>query len=318
VPGVFSMMYDILVIVVPVFLVIGTGSIVKWTRLVDAGFLLQLNRLVYFLALPALLFYKISTADFSASFNGTLMIGLLVSTSIGFVLSYAYGVLRNYPPLARGAFAQGAFRGNIAYIGLAIVYNAFGETGLASAGILLGFLVPAMNFLAIVALLLPYRNDGQKIGPGLWIRQIGGNPLIIASLIGIAWSFFRLPMPKVVGAALHIITDMALPLALISIGASFSWEKLRGDLKVTMLATGIKLVGMPFLTALVLILSGVRGQDLAIGVLFAGTPTATAAYIMAQQMKGDAELSGSIIMLSTLLSVLTYTLALYCLKVMGL
>jgi malate permease and related proteins len=313
-----TQVYDILVVVLPVFLVIGTGSILKLTRLVDAGFLFQLNRMVYYLALPALLFYKISTANFSASFNGTLMIGLLVSTAAGFALSYTYGVLRAYPPVVRGTFSQGAFRGNIAYIGLAIVYNAYGEKGLASAGILLGFLVPAMNFFAIIALLLPYRKGGQRISAGVWIRQIGGNPLIIASFIGIAWSFFRLPMPKVVGSALHIITDMALPLALISIGASFSWEKLRGDLKVTILATGIKLVMMPFLAALVLILTGVRGQDLAIGVLFAGTPTATAAYIMAQQMQGDAELSGSIIMLSTLLSVLTYTIALYCLKATGL
>jgi malate permease and related proteins len=313
-----NLFHDILVIVLPVFLVIGTGSVVRWTRLVDAAFLFQLNRMVYYLALPALLFYKISTADFSASFNGTLMIGLLISTSIGFVLSYAYGVLRAYPPVLRGTFAQGAFRGNIAYIGLAIVFNACGEKGLASAGILLGFLVPAMNFLAIIALLMPYRNEGQRMGAGVWIRQIGGNPLIIASFVGIAWSFFRLPMPKVMGSALHIITDMALPLALISIGASFSFEKLRGDLKVTMLATSIKLVGMPFLAALVLIPLGVRGQDLVIGVLFTGTPTATAAYIMAQQMKGDAELSGSIIMLSTLLSVLTYMVALYILKAAGL
>ena len=156
------------------------------------------------------------------------------------------------------------------------------------------------------------------MGAGFWVRQIGGNPLIIASLIGIAWSFFRLPMPKVMDSAFNIITGMALPLALISIGASFSWEKLRGDLKIIVPATVFKLVFLPFLAALVLLLLGVRGQDLVIGVMFAGTPTATVAYIMAQQMHGDAELSGSIIMLSTLLSVFTYAIALYCLKVMGL
>jgi malate permease and related proteins len=312
-----SQFYDVLVIVLPVFLVIATGSVLKWTRLADAGFLFQLNRIVYYLALPSLLFYKISTADFSASFNGALMIGLLVSIIAGFASSYAYGALR-YPPAVRGAFSQGAFRGNLAYIGLPVVYNAYGEKGLASAGILLGVLIPAMNFFAIVALLMPHRNGDRKMSAGFWVRQIGGNPLIIASLIGIAWSFFRLPMPKVIDSALNIITGMALPLALISIGASFSWEKLRGDLKITVPATVFKLVFLPFLTALVLLLLGVRGQELAIGVLFAGTPTATVAYIMAQQMQGDAELSGSIIMLSTILSVLTYTIALYCLKIMGL
>ena len=310
--------YDILVIVLPVFLVIATGSVLKWTRLADAGFLFQLNRMVYYLALPSLLFYKISTADFSASFNGTLMIGLLVSIAAGFALSYAYGALWAFPPSVCGTFSQGAFRGNLAYIGLPIVYNAYGEKGLAVAGILLGVLIPAMNFFAIVALLMPHRNGDRKMGAGFWVRQIGGNPLIIASFIGIAWSFFRVPMPKVMDSALNIITGMALPLALISIGASFSWEKLRGDLKVALQATVFKLVILPFLAALVLLALGVRRQELAIGVLFAGTPTATVAYIMAQQMQGDAELSGSIIMLSTLLSVFTYTIALYCLKATGL
>ena len=313
-----SLFYDVLTIVLPVFLVIATGSVLKVTRLADAGFLFQLNRMVYFLALPSLLFYKISTADFSVSFNLSLMLGLLGSITAGFILSYAYGVFLAYPPSDRGTISQGAFRGNLAYIGLAIVYNAYGEKGLASAGILLGFLVPAMNFLAIAALLLPHQNGERRIGAGFWIRQIGGNPLIVSSFAGIAWSFFHFPMPKVMDSAFNIITGMALPLALISIGASFSWEKLRGDLRITVLATGFKLVFLPFLAALVLLLSGVRGQDLAIGVLFAGTPTATAAYIMAQQMQGDAELSGSIIMLSTLLSVLTYTIALYCLKAIGL
>ena len=238
-----NLFYDILVIVLPVFLVIGTGSVLKWTRLVDAGFLFQLNRMVYYLALPALLFYKISTADFSASFNGdsddraACQYQLPVLSSPMPTVCCGPIRLRSAAPLPRGPSGE-----ILPISGLPSSINACGEKGLASAGILLGFLVPAMNFLAIVALLMPYRNGGQRMGAGVWIRQIGGNPLIIASFIGIAWSFFRLPMPKVMGSALHIITDMALPLALISIGASFSWEKLRGDLKVTMLATGIKLV----------------------------------------------------------------------------
>ena len=109
---------------------------------------------------------------------------------------------------------------------------------------------------------------------------------------------------------------MSLPLALLSIGASFSFRKLRGDLGIAALATCFKVVLMPLLTGVVLVLLGIHGQELAIGVLLAGTPTATAAYIMAQQLKGDAELSGAIIMLSTLCSLATYTLALYLLHLL--
>lgn len=309
-----ALFIDILRIVLPVFLVIGLGFLLKRIRFFDSDFIVQLNRLIYFIALPALLFYNIAVADFAARFNSLLLVGLLATVFLTFLLSYAYAVVRGYSPEARGSFCQGAFRGNLAYIGLAIVFNAFGAEELATAGILLGFIVPFFNFLAIIALLLPHRQQNQPMGAVFWIRQLSYNPLILASFAGILWSFFKVPMPQVLDRSLDIIAGMALPLALLAIGASFSLEKLRGDLSKALIATSIKIVWLPLCTAVVLLLLGIRGNELAIGVIFAGTPTATAAYIMAQQMKGDAELSGSIIMLSTLLSIFSYTLALFVLQ----
>jgi len=309
---------DILLVVLPVFLVIALGFGLKWTGLVDSGFIFGLNRLIYYIALPALLFYKIALADFSASFNGVLLLGLLGAVFLTFLFSYGYAALRGYPAEVRGSFCQGAFRGNLAYIGLAIVFNAYGEAGLATAGILLGFMVPFFNFLAIVALLLPHRHNEQRMGPAFWAQQLSYNPLIISSFAGILWSFLKIPLPQVLARSLDIITGMALPLALLAIGASFSLERLRGDLSKALIATSIKIVWLPLFTAIILLFLGIGGRDLAIGVIFAGTPTATAAYIMAQQMKGDAELSGSIIMLSTLFSVFSYTIALFVLQALKL
>ncbi len=309
---------NILLIVLPVFLVIALGFSLKWTGLVDSGFVFGLNRLVYYIALPALLFYKIALADFSASFHGLLLVGLLAAVFLTFLFSYGYAALRGYSPEVRGSFCQGAFRGNIAYIGLAIVFNAYGEEGLAAAGILLGFMVPFFNFLAIVALLLPHRHNEQRMGAAFWAQQLSYNPLIISSFAGILWSFLKLPLPQVLDRSLDIITGMALPLALLAIGASFSLRRLRGDLSKALIATSIKIVWLPLFTAIILLFLGIGGRDLAIGVIFAGTPTATAAYIMAQQMKGDAELSGSIIMLSTLFSIFSYTIALFTLQRLGL
>ncbi|TRO81153.1 AEC family transporter [Desulfuromonas acetexigens] len=308
---------DILNIVLPVFLVIALGYGLKRLNLIDQAFLLQTNRLVYYVCLPLLLFYKIGAADFLANFNGALVLGSAAAIAIGFFVSYAYAALRRYPPEARGAFSQGAFRGNLAYMGLAIVFNAYGETGLTRAGILMGFLVPVLNFFAILALLWPHRHE-EKRGSVFWIRQILFNPLILASFAGILWSFLALPMPVVFERALDISTRMTLPLALIAIGGGFSLERLKGDLVRAAFATGIKLVWLPLLATLILIALGVGGQDLAIGILMAGTPAATATYIMAHQLKGDAELAGSIVMMSTLLSALTYTLALFILRTQGL
>ncbi len=313
-----SLFFDILHIVLPVFLVIGLGYFLKRLRLIDEAFLFQTNRLVYFICLPLLLFYKIGTADFSASFNGPLVVGSAAAIAFGFLASYGWAALRRYPPAVRGVFSQGSFRGNLAYMGLAIVFNAYGEAGFTRAGILMGFLVPVLNFFAILALLLPHRTGDQRQTSSFWVRQVVLNPLIIASFAGIAWSFLRLPLPSILDRSLDIATGMTLPLALIAIGGSFSLEKLRGDLVKAAFATGIKIVWLPLLAAVLLLLLGVGGRDLAIGVLMAGTPAATATYIMAHQLKGDAELAGSIVMMSTLFSALSYTVALYILRSLGL
>jgi len=304
-----------MVIVLPVFLVVGLGYGLKRSPLLDETFLFQLNRLVYYLALPLLLFYKIASADFSVSFDPFLVGGMAVVVAAGFLLTYCFAVMCGYSQEVRGTFSQCAFRGNLAYIGLAIVFNAYGESGLATAGMLLGFIVPLLNFFSIVALLLPHRQS--RLRPTLFAKQIVLNPLIVACFAGTLWSLLQLPFPMVLDKALYIATGMALPLALISIGASFSLQKLRGDLGTAFWACGWKLVVMPVMAALLLTTLGVQGENLAVGVLFAGTPTATAAYIFTQQMRGDAELAGAIIMLTTLLSIVSYTLILLMLKSAG-
>lgn len=310
--------FDIINIVLPVFSVIALGWLLRRLGLIDGAFLKQTNKLVYYVCLPLLLFYKIGTADFFANFNGRLVLGSITAITITFIASYLYSVARNYPNDARGVFSQGAFRGNLAYMGLAITLNAYGETGLTKAGILMGFLVPFLNLYAIFALLWPHRGDGEQRGSTFWLRQVIFNPLIIASFLGILWSFLDLPIPVVFERSLKIATGMTLPLALLAIGGGFSVERLRGDLVKASLASGVKTIWMPILASILLISMGVEGMDLGIGVLIAGTPAATANYIMADQLKGDAELAGTIVMFSTLLSAITYTVALLILRSQGL
>ncbi|HPX61018.1 MAG TPA: AEC family transporter [Deltaproteobacteria bacterium] len=308
---------EILNIVLPVFLVIGIGTGLKHTGLIDSGFLFQTNRLIYYLALPLLLFHKISTADFRATFNPLVVLNIVLAMCVVLAGSYLYASLRGYSPASRGTFCQCSFRGNLAYVGLAIVASAFGETGLARAGVLLGFLVPVMNVLVILVLTLAQAGNGPDKGLGHYVSEILRNPLIIASLAGLAWSFLQLPMPVAVGRTLQIATGMSLPLALIAIGGSFSLQRLQGDMYKALLATGIKNVSMPLIALPLLLMAGIRGEELAVAVVMAAAPTATATYIMAQEMKGDAELAGSIVILSTLFSLPVYVAILYLLRTIG-
>lgn len=310
-------MFDIFLIVLPVFLVIGLGFMLRGTGLVDGSFLSRLNRLVYYVPLPIMFFYKIAQADFSASFNPRLLLSTIAAVVAVCVLSYLYAGLRNYEPKVHGAFAQSCCRGNLVYVALPIIYSAYGEEGFAVAGIMIGFMTPLVNFCSILVLLLPQQRGDHQLGPSFWFNQIALNPLIIASFLGIAWSIFDLPIPLVLAETFDIISGMAMPLALMVIGASFSLAELRGDMVVTTIASVVKLVLLPVLAGALLILFGVRGVELGVGILLTGAPAASAGYILAQQLKSDGELTSSIIMVSTLASVFSYTLCLYLLKIAG-
>ncbi len=308
---------DTILIVLPVFLVVAFGFLLRFTTLVDKDFLKQLNNLVYFVALPALLFHKISTADFSATFNPALLIGMMLATAAVFAGSYYYAFLRGYSPGSKGAFCQGSFRGNLSYIGLAIIFNAYGEQGLAIGGVVLGFLIPFVTFLSILAMLLPQKQGRQKLGVDFWAAQLLYNPLVIASFAGIVWSLLSIGMPEVFDRSFTIITGMSLPLALIAIGASFSFKNLKGEVTKAVLASLVKLVWLPFVTAVVLVAMGVGGVELATGVMLSAAPTATLSYIIAVQFDSDADLSISIVILTTLFSVFTYAAAIYILSAGG-
>ncbi len=313
-----ALFIETVTIVLPVFLVIGLGFLLRRVGLFNEEFTRQTNRLVYLVFLPILLFHKISQADFASYFNGPLVVGSSLAIACLFFISYAYASLRRYPAPSLGSFSQGSFRGNLAYIGLAICLNAYGDSGLTRASILMGFLVPVLNLFAIIALIWPQRNQDSESPNQNWLREILLNPLILASFAGICWSYFSLPVPVIVKGSLGIVSGLTLPLALLAIGGSFSLQRLKGDLQSAGIATLLKLIAMPALATLILMAAGVQGIDLGIGILLAGTPAATATYIMAHQMKADAELAGSIVMLSTLASAFSYTLLLLLLRHNGL
>ncbi len=304
-----TLFFEITGIVFPVFLIMAIGYGLRRIQFLDALFIQQANRLVFHICLPLLLVYKIGTSDFGANFNLYLLLTSYLTITTIMAISYAYAHWRGYPPNQSGVFCQGSFRANMAIVGLAIIFNAYGNEGLTRAGILMGLIVPFLNFFSVLILLFPHARQ-EQFHPLTYLKQILLNPLIIGSLIGIAWSLLEIPLPQVLDRTLDIFTSMTLPLALLCIGAGFTFQRLQGDLWQISTAVFFKNILLPCIAALYFILFHVHNLDFAIGVLLLGSPTAAASYIMASQMKGDSELAGAIIVLSTLLSILTYSLIL--------
>ncbi len=144
----------LLELILPIFAVIFLGFFLKMAAKVDEAFVQILNQLVYQVFLPVLVFWEISRAPFQGSFNPRLVI--ITYGAMGFIwlLVLVTGKTLGLRGAITGALAQGSFRGNLAYIGLALAHNLYGSPGLSKAGVLAGFMIPFMNFFSILGTLL--------------------------------------------------------------------------------------------------------------------------------------------------------------------
>ncbi|MGB6409845.1 MAG: AEC family transporter [Candidatus Deferrimicrobiaceae bacterium] len=310
---------NILQAVLPVFFVIAIGAAARRFRFIEESFIDTANRLVYYLLLPALLFYKIGTSNFREAFNGPLVIGGYAATLTTFLIAFLLSRKMGITPEERGSFVQGAVRANLAYVGLPVVFSAVGDIGLLKAGILLGFMVPLINSLAIVALVTPHGNGkGRSRENAAQVAyQLAINPVLLSAFFGILWSLFKVPLPALADRTLAILSGTTLPLALLCLGGSFSFERARTGFRIAAIAAGMKVLLMTALAVAIYRWMGLAGDDLRVGVIMMGCPTAVVTYVMASQLKGDTDLAGTIIVVSTLASAVTITGWLFLLHAAG-
>ena len=299
---------------------VAAGVVLRRYRFLDGGFIDAANSLVYYILLPALLFHEIGTTDFRQSFNGPLVAGGYAATLATFLLAFVASRVLGLDPSETGAFVQGSFRANLAYVGLPIVFNAVGHAGLRKAGIFLGLIVPLLNGLSIVALLAPHgAGKGEGIGTtaSRIARQIATNPIILACLAGIAWSALKFPLPGMIDRTFRLLTPATLPLSLLCLGGSFSFERARKGFAVAAIAAFLKGCVLTGIGIALYRWMGLSGDDMRIGAIMLGCPTAVVTYVMAARLRGDTDLAGTIVIVSTAASVVTITGWLFLLRLMG-
>ncbi len=288
--------------VIPVFAIILLGAIMKRLNIVDDHYIQHSDFGLYYIFLPILIFWKIAKQSPDKSINWDLIEPTLVVVVGVFIASLLLAKLMRMDNRKIGAFSQSCYRFST-YLGLAIVAAIYGEEGMREFGILIGFLIPVINFMAVTSLIW-YSGTAMPLvyQAKLTLKNIALNPLIIACVAGLLYSRLRLPMPPSLDNTLGLLSALALPLALLSIGASLNLALIQGHLRNSLAAAGVKLLIMPALGYLALTLTGVRGMSLVIGMIYFSLPASPTSYILSSQLNSDADLASSAFVVSTLLS----------------
>ena len=286
------------------------GHLLKRFGLTNDAYLKTSDRLIYFIFFPVLLFWKIGGADTSSGISWNLCIVGGIAITLIYLVSAAALKMFRVSAFKAGTFSQSCYRFNT-YIGMAVVMNALGEEGVRYFGILIGFLIPAINVMA-VSVLIWYSDLALPLALKIrcFIKALVSNPLILGCAGGILVSISGVSFPAFLNNTFALVSSVTLPLALISIGGTLSFQGISRYGRQALAACLFKLVLLPAAGFILLKIFGVTGIAFRTGMIFFCLPTSTALYVLSAQLNSDLELASAAIMLSTLLSFASLSVAL--------
>ena len=283
----------------PVLVLLIMGNVLLRAKLINDEFVASGSKLVFTVALPALLFISISQADFSKAANPVLIITGLTGTLGYFLVLMLASHLMVPNRQATGVVTQGGFRANMGIIGLAYCAQTYGNDGLAAASVYLGMVTILFNVLSVF--ILNFYQEGKRSLTSQ-IKGIVKNPLIIAIVIALPFSYFDWQLPVLLTTTGEYFAQLTLPLALLCTGASLQFRSFSADWFNISLSSLSKCVFYPAVMVGVAYAAGLRGMPLGIVLLMTIAPTAAASYVMVRTLGGDYRLAASIIAITTVLS----------------
>jgi malonate transporter and related proteins len=292
----------------PVFLLMALGAVLKRTLMRLETQWNGLERLTYYVLFPMLLIQTLVKADFSnvpvAGVGGALFMSALVMSLLCLAL---WPLFRRHGvdgPAFTSIF-QGATRIQT-YVALSVSRNLFAATGLALASIAMVAIIPLVNVFSVAVLAhyaAPERQSVRTI-----VMTVVKNPLIWACAIGLCINVIHLPLPKIWHEVADALGGASLAIGLLVTGAGLHLEGLLKPSAAAAAGVFLKLFGMPALAIGLALWFGVSGTGLVIVVVCAAAPTSPSSYVLARQMGGDAQLLAQIITLQTILAAVTMPL----------
>lgn len=287
----------------PIFLLMALGYLLKLLKFAEKSTFDAMNRLVFRIFLPILLFHNIYTTDLNLVFNGKLIlftvIGILTVFTVGYFV--VLGLTRDNA--RRGVMLQGFFRSNYAILGIPVVEYVCGDSATGLASLMVAIVVPLFNILAVICL---ERFRNQRVKLGTLLLGIAKNPLVIGCLAGIVFLLLRVELPSFVDKAVGSAAQIASPLSMVILGAGFAFSGVRDYLREICITVSAKLILVPLLAVTAAALVGFRGEALVCVLVTFGAPVAVSSYSMSQQMGGDEKLAAQNVVISSALCLLTF------------
>ena len=298
-------------VVGPIAILLAVGFLLKKIKIINSASALMLNKLTFIVFMPVVLFETVSSSQLDGAISVKLIVFALLITVVLFLFLMLFIPRIEKDNKKCGVLIQGLLRSNFGVFGISIALALAPDGNIGPIPIMIALAVPLYNALSIVALEL-FRN--RKVAVLHVLESIITNPLIISALLGLAFLLLHINLPAVIDNTIGQLASIATPIALISLGASFSFSKLGKYKKQIFIGVAGKLLIIPMILLPISILLGFRGMDLVCLLIMFGAPPAVSTFTVAEQMGGDATLAGQLVVLCSIGSVVTIFMFIYLFK----
>jgi predicted permease len=257
---------------------------------------------------------KIGTATAAAGAARTTLSVVVCGTFVLMLAGGLAGLVLRLKPRALATFVHVTFRGNLAYIGLPVIYFAFSGTEYEAeaesvAALTLGIIVVLYNVVAVLIHLLSTHRVNMDALKRVFIKLLG-NPLLLACVVGLVWNHWfnanGVAMPVLLHRTLSMLGQFALPMALLCVGGALATTPVREIASGALVSAGIKTMLGPAAGFVFARLLGAGPMETGVACLLLGAPTAVASFVLTEQLDGKPQLAAAAIVVSTLLSAATF------------
>lgn len=301
----------------PIFLMMVMGYFLKRIKWLDEKSTAVLNRLVFRVFLPALLFMDLTEQDFAAIWDNTF-VGFCAVVTVVSILIAALLSLTDKDRDDRGEIIQASYRSAAATLGIAFMTNIYDNVSMVALMIIGS--VPIYNIVAVLLLSLTSPENKDVKGFALikkTLRSLVTNPIILGIVAGLLWSLLKLPKPVILMKSMNYLGNVASPMALIALGASFEFASVKEKIKPIILVNFNKLFLFCILFLPLAVFLNFRDEKLVAALIMLGSGTTSSSFIMAKNMGHKGIISSASVMTTTFLMSFTMTLWLFILKTLG-
>jgi hypothetical protein len=310
-------MLDTIYALIPVFLVISLGLLVRRIHYIPDTVWPALDQVCWHLLFPILIIRTLSKADLGAipigGLSGALIIAACSMVALLFLLKPLLHKFLGMTNPGYTSFFQGTSRWN-GFAALAIIKALYGDAGLVLGALCFAILVPILQSVNVLVLTLygeSKEGEDSVFSLKKLAAQLCRNPMLVSIAIGLLLNFLDLEPGVVITTTLDLVAGSALGLSLMAVGAGLNFDVLNRMKATVVLSSVLKLVVMPLMIVAACILLDVTGLSREVAVVCGAAPTAGTVYMMARQMGGDADMAAAIITFQTLAAVVTLPLILY-------